>query len=296
MNDRPSPVQLDGELFPPAFLKLLSVVPAAVGRLRASFAEGRRTAPGEGGRFLFRGHREYRPGDDLRRVDWRVAARLGEILVRQFDAERDLVTEVWLDGSASMGPLGGRVRSARVAALGVAVGLASAGQTRLGTLQAGAPRVLVEGRKHGHIPAFLEAISAETPQGRADLGPALQRLVRRIPRGARVLCVSDLLTRARPDVLQALAGRGLRGAVFHLRCPEVTAPRPVGVLPVEDVETGRRHTYLLDEAAARRVTERARAHADRWAREARAVGLAYVPFAPSTDDETLLRRVVEVLS
>ena len=39
-----------------------------------------------------------------------------------------------------------------------------------------------------------------------------------------VLLISDLLSRAEPGCLHALAGRDLRGALLHLRVPEVTAP------------------------------------------------------------------------
>lgn len=286
---------VDSELFPPAFLRLLAALPAAVGRLRAGDAEGRRAVPGLGGRFLFRGHREYRPGDDPRHVDWKVAARLGRLLVRQFDAERDLLTEVWLDGSASMAPWGGRVKSARVAALACAVGVTAAGRTRLGVLREGRAQILLEASHQGQLREFLVALGNARPEGRADLAGALPRFVQRVPRGARVLLISDLLSRAEPGCLHALAGRGLRGALLHLRVPEVTAPLPAGLVSLRDVETGETKTVVLDTALAARVASHAQAHAERWASHASGVGLRYLPFAPSTSDEVLLRRLVEDL-
>ena len=292
---RLAPAAVDSELFPPAFLRLLDALPAAVQRLRAGDAEGRRAVPGLGGRFLFRGHREYRPGDDPRRVDWKVAARLGRLLVRQFDAEHDVLTEVWLDGSASMGPWGGRVKSARAAALACAVGVAAAGRTRLGLLAGGRPRILMEASQQGQLTGCLVALGDARPDGRADLAAALPRLVRRVPRGARLLLLSDLLSRAEPGCLHALAGRGLRGALLHLRVPEVTAPMPGGLVTLRDAETGETKTVRLDGALCARITARAKAHAERWAAHAGPVGLRYLPFAPSTSDEALLRRLVEDL-
>lgn len=292
---RTATAAVDSELFPPAFLRLLAALPSAVQRLRAGDTEGRRAVPGQGGRFLFRGHREYRPGDDPRRVDWKVAARLGRLLVRQFDAERDLLTEVWVDGSASMEPWGGRVKSARAAALACAVGVAAAGRTRLGVLTEGRPRILMEASQQGQLTEFLVALGETRPTGRADLAGALPRLVRRVPRGARVLLISDLLSRAEPGCLHALAGRGLRGALLHLRVPEVTAPEPAGLVSLQDVETGETKTVLLDAHLAARVAARAKAHAERWAQHASSVGLRYLPVAPSTSDEVLLRRLVEDL-
>jgi uncharacterized protein (DUF58 family) len=287
-----APKTPDHELFPPAFLRLLAALPAAVARIRAGASEGRRATPGQGGRFLFRGHRVYRAGDDLRRVDWKVAARLGRLLVRQFDEERDLLTEVWLDGSASMAPWGGRVKTARAAALACAIGVATAGRTRLGVLAEGRPRFLLEASQPGRLVEFLQALTSAAPTGRADLSSALPRLVKRVPPKSRLVLISDLLSRAEPGILHALAGRGLRGALMHLRVPQVTAPHAAGTLSVRDVETGTVKTVHFDEALVARVAARARAHAKAWALHGNAAGLHYVPFAPTTADEDLLRRLV----
>lgn len=285
-----SPV--DAALFPGSFLRLLSVVPAAVRRLHAGVADGRRAVRGEGGRFFFRGHREYRPGDDIRRVDWRVEARLGKLEVRQFDAQKDVLTEVWLDGSASMGPCRGRVTSARAAALCCATGLGEGGRVRLGVLRDGKAERLLEVAEPGQMRAVLEALSSTPPAARAELATALPRLAQQVPRGARFIWVSDLLTRADPGVLHAFAGRALRGALLHLRVPEIHAPAPGATMRAHDVESGARRTVRLDERAAARIAERARAHADLWAHHAHSVGLLYMPFAPSGGPEALLRRLV----
>ena len=221
-----APPAVDAALFPVAFIRLLALVPAAIRRLHTGVVDGRAAVRGEGGRFLFRGHRMYRPGDDLRRVDWRVAARHGSLQFRQFDAEKDILTEVWLDGSASMVPFDGRRASAQAAALACASGLGGGGSVRLGCLRDGTATTLLEASEPGQMSQVLERLSQVHPARRADLATSLPQLVRRVPRGTRLVLVSDLLTRADPGVLQPLAGRGVRGAVLHLRVPEVTAPAP----------------------------------------------------------------------
>src|SRR6201995_652013 len=47
-------------------------------------------------------YRPYVPGDDPRRVDWRVYARLGDLVVRSALAESHIDVAVMLDGSRSM--------------------------------------------------------------------------------------------------------------------------------------------------------------------------------------------------
>ncbi|MFM8980133.1 MAG: DUF58 domain-containing protein [Planctomycetia bacterium] len=282
---------LDPELFPAAFLRLLGAVPAAVRRGRAGLPGGRAAWAGEGGRFLFRGHRAYRPGDDPRRLDWKVAARLGRLAVREFDAEHEPRAEVWLDGSASMGPCGGRVAAWRAAALAVAVELAAGARVRLGVVRAGVLEPPVEVDRPARLGALLGHLARTPCAGRAGWALALPRLARRLPRGARLVLVSDLLSQAGPEGLRALGGRGVRGLLLHLRVPEVHAPAPGASVRVRDAEGGGERLLRLDRAAAARVAGRARAHAALWARHAQAVGLACVPFAPGQDEEALLRRL-----
>lgn len=283
---------LDPALFPEAFLRLLGAVPRVLRKARAGAPEGQHAHAVPGGRFLFRGHRAYRPGDDLRRLDWKVAARLGRLAVREFDLEHEPRAEVWLDGSASMGPCGGRVAAWRAAALAVAVELAAGARVRLGVVRGGALEAPLEVEGVAGLREALQHLSRTPVAGRAGWAQALPRLARRLPRGGRLVLVSDLLSQAGPEGLLALGGRGIRGVLLHLRVPEVHAP-PAGLpMRVRDAEGGEEHVVVLDAGAAARVASRARAHADLWARHAHAVGLACVPFAPAQDDEALLRRLV----
>ena len=61
----------------------------AARRIR-SLRVGGYTSPLRGEGFDFDQHRPYRPGDDVRRIDWNATARLGGAFVRQTRAEREL--------------------------------------------------------------------------------------------------------------------------------------------------------------------------------------------------------------
>src|SRR5205823_12939081 len=50
----------------------------------------------------FADYRQYSPGDDLRRVDWKAYARLGTLHVRQAQAEHDTILYLLVDASPSM--------------------------------------------------------------------------------------------------------------------------------------------------------------------------------------------------
>ncbi len=277
------------DLFPPEFLRFLATVPDRVRRMRAGSSAGARTAAAAGGAFLLRGHREYRPGDDPRRIDPRVLARHDRLVVREFDAERDARTDVVLDASASMGPTGGRATAARAAALAFAVALVDGGRARLVLLRGGELVVRVEGDDAGDLREVLAALAAEAPAGETDLAHALPVVAAALPRGSRVVIVTDLLSTADPDLLRLVGTRARGGALVHLRVPAVWAPEPGAVFEAVDAETGARRLLRTTAESAARVAARAREHADRWARRAVESRLAYVPLAPAGEPDVLLR-------
>ena len=66
------------------------------------FINGLHRAPHLGFSLDFAEHRGYEPGDDLRRVDWRVFARTDRYYVKQFEADSNANLVVALDVSTSM--------------------------------------------------------------------------------------------------------------------------------------------------------------------------------------------------
>ena len=66
------------------------------------FINGLHRAPHLGFSLDFAEHRGYEPGDDLRRVDWRVFARTDRYYVKQFEADSNANLVVALDVSSSM--------------------------------------------------------------------------------------------------------------------------------------------------------------------------------------------------
>ena len=59
-------------------------------------------SPQRGPGFDFDEHQPYRPGDDVRRIDWNVTARMGAPFVRHTHAEREMNVMVAMDVSRSM--------------------------------------------------------------------------------------------------------------------------------------------------------------------------------------------------
>lgn len=63
---------------------------------------GMHKSPYKGNSVEFLQHREYTPGDDLRRVDWKVWGRQDRLYIKEFEDETSLRLFLLVDGSASM--------------------------------------------------------------------------------------------------------------------------------------------------------------------------------------------------
>ena len=53
--------------------------------------------------LMFKEHRQYSPGDDIRLIDWKVFARTDDYYVKTFEEDRNLTSHIIIDSSASMG-------------------------------------------------------------------------------------------------------------------------------------------------------------------------------------------------
>jgi len=109
------PLRLAGAPPPPPFTSAQSVVPLDMAllhdlpslELRArylmnGFLTGLHRSPLKGFSVEFAEYRDYQPGDDLRRVDWRLYGRTDRLHVKQFEHETQLRVFLVLDTSASM--------------------------------------------------------------------------------------------------------------------------------------------------------------------------------------------------
>lgn len=214
-KSRGASARLVEEVFSPGVLGALERV-----RLRARHASGERPGhtPVRGrsdpsGTEIDR-HTAYAPGDDLRRIDWNVYARLGELLTRRYVAEREVPVWLVIDTSGSMGPHepGGKLdMAAAVAGIVAIVALAGGDRVYLAALPGARPPFEKIGPLRGrHSIRELQRFLANlTPsEGPGDLAAGLDAALRGIRRGL-VFLVSDFLIE-RPAIARALDAIGVR--------------------------------------------------------------------------------------
>jgi uncharacterized protein (DUF58 family) len=253
----------EGAMIPPHVLRELRYLEIASSRRIRANRLGPYTSPSRGPGFDFDQHRPYRSGDDVRRIDWNVTARLNAPYLRETHAERELNVVMALDLSRSM-DLGPEGRSKREAVTLITASLlfsAAADQINTGFL-AFSDRVLTWSaprRASGRAWAILESIWALEPKrSRTALLPALQHLSATLRHMTVIFLISDFLTDENlfdSKELRILAARHDVVAVMVEDPVETELPSGRGYMRVRDPESGAATTVALNGRTRRSYAE-----------------------------------------
>ncbi|MDH4063293.1 MAG: DUF58 domain-containing protein [Acidobacteriota bacterium] len=226
--------------------------------LRAGTFTSRLRGPG----FDFDEHRRYRPGDDVRRIDWNVTARFRQPYVRETHAERELNVIIALDLSASMGfgtvPFDKKELMLYIAAC-FAFSAAS-DQINFGLLAFGRqvlhywpPR-----RSKGRAWRALDELwQLDADPGPTAIAPVATFLQKRLRHASVIFIVSDFLT---SESLPDLADLRLLTATHDVVGVVVEDPSEAslfdatGEVRVRDPETGARRRLALSGRTRRRYS------------------------------------------
>jgi len=227
------------DLFDPASLAALGRIEIVARWIVDGFMSGLHRSPRKGFSVEFAEYRPYQPGDDLRYIDWKIAARSDRWVVRQYEEETNLRASIVLDVSKSMAWSGAQLYAlagteqsgaARLTKLAYAERLTAALALLLLRQRDAVGLVRFDSEIRSAIPPrarngqWRRVVAAleEPGAGRASSAPAaLEQAARLINRRGMIVLISDLLMDI-PDVERAV--RGLRAAghditVLHLMDP-----------------------------------------------------------------------------
>jgi uncharacterized protein (DUF58 family) len=220
------------DLFDPATLASMGRIEVVARWVVDGFLTGLHRSPRKGFSVEFAEHRPYQPGDDLRYVDWRMAARSDRWFVKQYEEETNLRSLLVLDVSPSMVWRGAPSRLTKIAyaerltaALALlllrqrdAVGLVCFDEQVRDTLVPKA-RMTQWGRLVGALERLRDDEGAGARQSVA--GEALLHAGRLMRRPGLVVLVSDLLTDVEPvdRAIRAVRAAGHDVVALHILDP-----------------------------------------------------------------------------
>jgi uncharacterized protein (DUF58 family) len=194
----------------------------------------------------FADHREYRPGDDFRRIDTALSARMDKLFLKLFEAEEDLSVRIVLDLSSSMDYGDKHTQARRIAAAFVHLALVQHDRARVYIASAGGVQTSRWWRGRAGVNEAMGWLSATTSAGAAGPVEAL-RAIRDEGRKGIVIVISDLLFEGWEEVPRLASTLG-EPALVQILSGEELEPSLEGDLTLVDEETGAEIPIAADAA------------------------------------------------
>lgn len=167
---------------------------------------------------------EYAPGDPIRHIDWRVAARSEKLVIRRHEAESRANVHLVLDASGDLGTGDGAVKAeAAVMAAATLAVFVDAKADRIGLDVVGGRGVdlphIPPGRRS--LGAIMRSLAQVEPSGQANLGATFEALRRRVVPRSICIVISDLMEEPAEwrDALTLLCMRGVDVRILHIHDP-----------------------------------------------------------------------------
>ena len=204
--------------------------------------------------------RAYQPGDEVRRIDWNVTARMNRLYVRQYREEKELTAWLLVDLSASMafGTVRQLKRQVAIEFAGVAAYIVTRHGDKVGAIAfPGEDGGLFIPPRAGRLQALrvvheLGARPLSPGGGRTDLGVVLHQFSRIVRRRSLVFLVSDFDAPEGWEAPLAELTRHHEVIAVRIEDPRERDLPDVGGVHLEDPETGRQ---LWIDTSDRRVRE-----------------------------------------
>lgn len=240
------PASSNSSLLDPAVLNRLMAQPLLSRVPMEGTISGQHKSPHRGSSVEFAEYRNYVPGDDIRRLDWRVFGRTDRFYLKEFEAETNLRFYPVLDASGSMNfasKFGSKLDYARrlIATLsylvihqGDAAGLVCAREEAALDLP---PR-----RTPSHLQLITDSVTKLEAKGSTNLPATLHDLAEKIRPRALVGIFSDLFHDPEEllSAFQHLRFKKHDVAIFHLLDPaelKFEFDRPVRFVDLESSDS-----------------------------------------------------------
>ena len=232
------------------------------------FINGLHRAPHLGSSTDFAEHRLYTPGDDIRRVDWKLYGRTDRYYLKQYEADTNTNFTAILDVSKSM-RYGASKEPVRVSKLEYGCFLAaclayfsSLQRDRVGLITLDRDIATYVPPSSKHLRLILQSLDQTIKEGETaqaydaktnvlgethlaaatELGPPMRKISELFRRRSMIVVISDLYEEpeAIVDAISQLHGRGNDVMVFHLLDPTELEFPFVDSSNFIDIETGER--------------------------------------------------------
>lgn len=190
------------------------------------FLTGVHKSPFKGSSIEFAEHRQYYPGDEIRHIDWRAAAKTDRYYVKEYEEETNLKAYLLVDASGSMAYKGkspAKFQFAQYVAASLAYLMLHQRDAVGLVLHDTRIRKLIKPRAHSkHLLYILRALEQAAPSGETALAPLWHQTAEQLTRRSMIVILSDCFgnTAELLRALQHLRHRRHEVLLFHILAPE----------------------------------------------------------------------------
>jgi uncharacterized protein (DUF58 family) len=192
------------------------------------FLTGIHRSPFKGFSIEFAEHRQYYPGDEIRRIDWRAYGKTDRYFIKEYEEETNLRAYLVVDASGSMNYRGRQKRSKfeyaqQVAASMAYLMLAQLDAVGLITHDTKVRTLIPPKTSSKQLLTVLKTLEATEPAGETALAPIWHEIAgQHLKRRGMVIILSDCFDQAADlgRALQHLRFRNHEVLLFHILAPE----------------------------------------------------------------------------
>ncbi len=294
------------ETCPPEVLAQIADLELVAKIMAEGLMSGLHRSPFHGYSAEFSQYRRYRPGDDLKYVDWKLVARTDRLYTKQFRETTNMASAIVLDTSASMNFPTARLKPRATSSANVAQDFSLA-KFRYAVIAAAALAHLISGQGDAigllagdrfqppragrqHLRGLLAALSSLHPAGSWSVADNVRRASERLKRGGLLLVFSDFYDDEERTLaeLRRASRMGHEVVLFQILSREEIELPYRRDLDFTDLESGR--SLAINAGLARRdYKDMVAAFLERWHGRAGAEGFQYSLIVTDTPPERALR-------
>jgi uncharacterized protein (DUF58 family) len=245
------------------------------------FVAGLHRSPFLGFSVDFAEYRQYMPGDDIRRIDWKVYARSDRYYIKEYEGETNTCVYLLLDVSASMSYSSVAVSKLEYASF-LAASLAYFAQRQkdsvgLVTFDQAIVEKIPARCRQGHLARITHALNKAQPKAQTEFRRPLNALAESLRRRGIVVLISDLLAPTE-DIIRGLHQFRHKGndlVVFQVVDPQEKTFAFTGPGQLEDLETKQVISFVPDQGREEYLKGREE-HMTKLKKECGAIGIDYL--------------------
>jgi len=278
-----------GRVCPPEILAQIADLELVARIVVEGLVSGLHRSPFHGYSAEFSQYRHYRPGDDLKYVDWKLMARTDRAYTKQFRETTNMAATLVLDTSGSMSFPSPVSKHRYAVILSAALAHILSGQGDAIGLVAADRFIPARAGRH-NLRGLLAALGAVEPSKDWQPAETVRGAAERLKRRGLMLVLSDFYDaeEATFDELRRARRMGHEIVLFQIMSREEVEFPYRRDLEFADLETGR--ALAVNAALARRdYTDAVASFLERWRRRAGAEGFQYSLIVTDTPPGRALR-------